>query len=228
MRLYYMTGARWGASDLQNNHLKVSLFEETNDPFELLSANLGEKDARRYYKVLQREMSKRWGLLCFSDTWQNPLMWAHYADKHRGLCLGFDVKEARKVVYKPDRLIHAIDRTRSGVESNIELIDAALTTKFADWSYEREWRAFGNLADLKEPDGNHYVSFGEWIILREVIIGARCTLSQAAVAKLIGRIDSSVTIIKARPGFTKFEVVRDQSVTPKVLRRRPGSARSEN
>ncbi len=26
-------------------------------------------------------------------AWSNPVIWAHYGDKHRGLCLGFEVPE---------------------------------------------------------------------------------------------------------------------------------------
>ncbi|NKK82626.1 DUF2971 domain-containing protein [Rhizobium leguminosarum bv. viciae] len=33
------------------------------------------------------------GLLCMSTTWQEPLLWSHYADKHKGMCLGFDVDD---------------------------------------------------------------------------------------------------------------------------------------
>lgn len=38
-------------------------------------------------------MSEKYGLLCFCETWQSPLLWNHYADRHKGICLGFDVRE---------------------------------------------------------------------------------------------------------------------------------------
>ena len=30
------------------------------------------------------------GFVCFSPHWNNTLMWAHYADKFNGFCLGFE------------------------------------------------------------------------------------------------------------------------------------------
>jgi hypothetical protein len=28
-----------------------------------------------------------------SRSWENPVLWSHYAEGHKGVCLGFDVKE---------------------------------------------------------------------------------------------------------------------------------------
>jgi hypothetical protein len=44
------------------------------------------------------------GIVCFSRTFNNILMWAHYADEHKGIVLGFDqnffpFKVARNVNY---------------------------------------------------------------------------------------------------------------------------------
>ena len=41
------------------------------------------------------------GVLSFSKTSTDALLWAHYADGHRGLCLGFDF-EKMGVADKPD------------------------------------------------------------------------------------------------------------------------------
>ena len=42
------------------------------------------------------------GILCFSEDWTDPVLWTHYGAKHRGICLGFDVKDgfAKKIVYR--------------------------------------------------------------------------------------------------------------------------------
>jgi len=41
------------------------------------------------------------GVMCFSSTWKNPVMWSHYADQHRGICLGFEVPDVyrKKIKY---------------------------------------------------------------------------------------------------------------------------------
>ncbi len=218
MRLYYMTSEQWGSSDLIRKHLKFSRFTDLNDPFELLSAHLGERSARRFYNSLRHTVAERFGVICFSDNWSSPVMWAHYADKHKGLCLGFDVKEAAQVKYEPQRLKHKLDQAETGVRVSAELAKIAMTTKFDEWSYEREWRVFKELA-VQHPDekGHYYQEFGDFIQLREVIIGARCKLTTNDISKLIGDVDHSVTIIKARPAFERFEVTRQKRVKPIVI-----------
>ncbi|SAL72417.1 hypothetical protein AWB69_08805 [Caballeronia udeis] len=218
MRLYYMTSEHWGASDLACKHLKFSRFDDLNDPFELLSAHLGERSARHFYNSLRCAVAERFSVICFSDNWRSPVMWAHYGDKHKGLCLGFDVKEAAEVKYQPQRLKYELDQTQTGVRVSAELAKIAMTTKFDEWSYEREWRVFKELT-AQHPDGNYYQEFGDVIQLREVIIGARCNLTANDISKLVGDVEQSVTVIKARPAFQRFEVTRQVQVKPVVIGR---------
>ena len=42
------------------------------------------------------DFSANVGIRCFSATYNNILMWSHYADGHRGLCIEFDAKELLK------------------------------------------------------------------------------------------------------------------------------------
>ena len=46
------------------------------------------------------------GILCFSADGRDPVIGAHYSDKHRGVCLGFDIPDnkGRKVDYMSDCL----------------------------------------------------------------------------------------------------------------------------
>ena len=56
------------------------------------------------------------GVLCFSRGWHNPLLWSHYGDKHRGVCLGFDVPNAHivHVSYNSSRLLAAASKLLGG------------------------------------------------------------------------------------------------------------------
>jgi len=219
MRLYHLMAAKSGATTLREKRLKFSRFDDLNDPFELLSAHLGEDDVRRFHKEMKKQVAKRYGLLCFSRTWRSPVMWAHYADKHKGLCLGFDVKEAAPVDYTSRRLLHAIDERQDGTRTVVDLMKIALTTKFAEWQYEKEWRVFHDLVN-EAPDakGNFFQRFGDFIVLREVLIGYRCTLKTRDVADLIGHTTHDVTIKKVRPSFRRFTMVRQRKVKQEVVR----------
>jgi hypothetical protein len=41
------------------------------------------------------DLNREKGLVCFSADWRNPLLWAHYSDKQKGLCLGFEFPEQK-------------------------------------------------------------------------------------------------------------------------------------
>lgn len=49
-------------------------------------------------------------------AWDNPVMWAHYGQKHQGVCIRFDLAaqaQPQQVTYAPDRL------TRSSVSGDL-------------------------------------------------------------------------------------------------------------
>lgn len=44
---------------------------------------------KRFSQGIEEEISRRYSVYCLSTKPECPLMWAHYADKHRGICLEF-------------------------------------------------------------------------------------------------------------------------------------------
>lgn len=106
IRGYHLLAAKHGRSNITNQRLKVTRFSEANDPFELLALNFHEPSTRQVARKYKKEQDVNTGLLCFSRNWQSPLLWSHYAEKHRGLCLGFDLRESttQTVEYEDKRL----------------------------------------------------------------------------------------------------------------------------
>jgi len=91
MRVYYLTKKEYALSNLENNRLKISRLDDLNDPFELMGLALKNKAARKDFANFKRQMNDNYGLICFCEKWNNPVLWAHYGDKHRGIGFGFDV-----------------------------------------------------------------------------------------------------------------------------------------
>ena len=214
--LYCMTSELWGSIALARRQLKVARFDDLNDPFELLSARMGDSKSRPLYRELKAEISKGHGLLCFGTHWRSPVMWAHYGDKHKGLCLGFEVTGAQEVMYEPERLRLKLEEVAVGRDFNAAVRHAAMTTKFEQWSYEEEWRVVVPLRS-PHPDGNFYKSFDQTMQLVEVVIGSRCNLTQADLAGLVGSPEREVTITKARAAFTTFTVKQDRRHKPVIV-----------
>lgn len=224
MRLYYMTSYDTAAKYIFPEHrMRLSQFDRLNDPFELRSVRLDGRKGREAYKDLLKYWHKKLGIICMGQHWKSPVMWAHYADNHAGVCLGFDVPDevTRKIKYVPERTILKLDHTLPLHGVSKEMLEELLVTKYVHWEYEQEWRLWAKLADPDPINGEYYLPFGPALALREVIIGARCKHSAMHFDKLLGRVDQTVTIIKARPAFETFEVVTQQTFKPVLIKARP-------
>jgi hypothetical protein len=210
MRLYYLTAEKWAQKTIEERRMKISLFEELNDPFELLPHVLPTQQHRKVAEILRAHLSKQRGVICFSPDWQNPVMWAHYGAKHYGMCLGFDIPNhlAMRVSYEPNRLNFDIDLSAHNAGVTPEMVQAMLLTKFEAWRYEGEYRVMADLQDKDQNDGHYYAEFGDHMILREVIIGVRCETSQKEVVTWVGAIGHDVEIRKARLAFNEFKIVQ--------------------
>jgi Protein of unknown function (DUF2971) len=176
MRVYYMTSADHAFSNLQHGRLKIAEFEDMNDPFECLAVDLRKGELRQAFFNVKSELAKTRGAICFSRGYSNPVLWSHYADKHRGVCLGFDVPNALVMPMKydakrlPEFLPHLLTGDQSAQE---QAMNRLLSTKFADWRYENEVRLFASLDERDPKSGHCFVEFGDKLKLKEVLLGPR-------------------------------------------------------
>ena len=214
MRVYNLTTKEHALSDIENERLKISRLDELNDPFELIGLALKNKAARRRFANFKRQMNDNYGLLCFSKRWHNPVLWGHYGDKHRGICLGFDVpsRYLKKIDYSAERLNIALNESDAGVELNEKLIQKLLFTKYEHWAYEEEYRVYTR---LKEPDAIsnlYFKDFGNDLALKKVIVGPMCDATYDDIINILGvSVSTKVVIIKARLAFNTYKVVKNRN-----------------
>lgn len=210
MRVYHLMHGKWAIEALKTRRIKVSLIEDMNDPFELLGVSLTNKEDRIVFRKLRSELNTTIGVLCFSRSWENPVLWSHYGDRHRGLCLGFDVLDdwVKTVSYQVDRLKPELEQTlgTTDVESfGLKL----LTTKFEHWRYEDEIRIILNLKDMVHEPPHYFLPFCNALQLKEIIAGSRCELSQTNLSNTFQQAFGDLSITQARLAFQSFKVVAD-------------------
>jgi len=168
---------------------------------------------------LHHDLTNRIGILSLTETATNALMWAHYADNHKGFVIEFD--EANSFFHSQRSAVDEYWHVRpvsysstSGVANIITELDGkkVLCTKGAEWAYEKEWRM------LIELDGVIPLSTtGELIYLIEfprdaiqsIIFGARASeelkasIRQVLLNTVIG---TTVSFQQATLGFSNREI----------------------
>ncbi len=213
MRVYNLTGAQFAVSNLALRRIKISRFRDLNDPFELLGVNLANKNYRLAFRSTKEAIDKDQGVICFSKRWKNPLLWGHYAEKHTGIALGFDVPDELllEVLYEDKLAPIRLDK-KTGRPAQ-DLVDRLLRTKFRDWKYEEEVRFFLQLDHNTVESGMYFQQFSKELQLREVILGPKCELPIAGIRKLVADYNPTVTVIQSRIAFTRFEVLENKAAT---------------
>lgn len=166
----------------------------------------GVKIARQTYEQALIEGNAhrlaRIGVCSLSEKGDDVLMWAHYADAHRGVCLEFSVVEgdgyfehALPVTYSRDRPCITLP-----CRSMEDMIAPAFLTKADFWSYEREWR----LIRPDRPPGFYRCPPGS---LKAIVVGARISVQQKqAVRDLVAALDPAPALHQAHFHSSQFRM----------------------
>lgn len=136
---------------------------EVDDPAQFLFGQYIEDELLRRYDK---------GIVSLAERSDCPLMWSHYGDQHKGVCIGYSVPDSaaadlHKITYGGSRLIEAsaVAAMLAGDDDARRKVDeAVLTRKAIDWRYEREWRLVGPRGPQDSP-----------LELEEVVFGMRCS-----------------------------------------------------
>jgi hypothetical protein len=154
-------------------------------------------------------MDKRHGLLCFSKTWHDPVLWSHYGEKHRGICLGYDLQDAfvEPVRYRTDRLKPQFSADGELVQ-NEQLTKDMLFTKYERWHYEDEIRTWVDLdPKTADADGHYFFDYSDQLALREVILGPLHKTRVSEYLSLVKDMTPTVYVKQTRLAYSKFSVV---------------------
>src|SRR5262245_21901599 len=94
MRVYKFLSKQFALQNLTKQRIKISTYADMNDPFELLGIRFS--NAWVHNQMIESAKTLT-GALCFSRNWRNPMLWSHYADEHKGICMGLDIGPPEKI-----------------------------------------------------------------------------------------------------------------------------------
>lgn len=161
MKLYrYRPLNQFTLNEILKQEWWLSDVKSFNDPFELEYRDVWKlereedmpydlPDFRSKQRKMYNDLDGKLGIVSLSQTYQNILMWSHYADSHKGVCIEYEINEElifdeksysdastyryRKVAYSEGNKLPQI----TGLGESHDFI---LCTKSNDWRYEKEIR----------------------------------------------------------------------------------------
>lgn len=135
---------------IEERYIFCPVFTQMNDPMEgfyRASTRVQERQDYDDFTDSVRDEKLSIGIASLSETWNNELMWAHYADSFRGICISYSVSRLlsglprscalSRVAYGDRPYYLNLPAMRQQDKAR-----AILSTKNLKWSYEREWRLF--------------------------------------------------------------------------------------
>ncbi|MHC1624388.1 MAG: DUF2971 domain-containing protein [Candidatus Methanospirareceae archaeon] len=225
MLLYKYFRAEWALRLLKTKRVKVTMLSEVNDPFEWLPgvkapAGQGYEESDAWLERFRLAVLARRGMVCFSETRTDPVIWAHYADYHKGIALEFDYIDdpARtdivKIEYSPERVCldpSVITEAWRESEAAIRAMRKTLTAKHSSWRYEQEYRVIVRLSGCIEEEGKYYIPLPDDFLVR-VILGIKCPHTVSDVQALLRTYGfEDVIVTRARRSLDKFEILCDEA-----------------
>lgn len=136
-------GDNYSLKNLKAGKVSFAHISCFNDPCEIallpdeIPFDTTNSDMKYLYELFIR-------VFCFSTTFQNPLMWGHYGNSHKGFCVGYDLNDILNIPeYKENLRFKEITYTDIIPSLSNEEIDRgeALYYKSSDWEKENEFRA---------------------------------------------------------------------------------------
>jgi len=159
--------------------LKRSSTQKGLDKIHRTDIHLNEEFLEGFISAFEKKISKM-GVVCFSKSCDNILMWSHYSDGHKGMCLEFELDSKQtlsdKAIYQVN---YSLEYPEINLENNIWSIDGAakiLYTKSKEWEYEQELR-------LIRESGNELIDYP--IKLSSIIFGLKTPENEIDMIKKI-------------------------------------------
>ena len=183
-----------------------------------------KRDSKIVHKIQERVNNQ--AICSFSLLRDNALMWAHYADSHRGFCIGFNPQYTHEYTKEgfdkiiPQQVIYTdrnpfspvLDMIVSTTFSSIppkkylstealykSIALSAVSTKSLPWSYEKEFRY------VRVQDGSGCVKISP-LAISELIMG--CNMTDADRKKLLNLLSKKmwkhVRLCEVKKSTTRF------------------------
>lgn len=133
---------------LESNYIYCPNYASLNDPMEgkFRQGSKLSRHSQTYVEAIQTTLDEL-GIASFCEVQNHVLMWAHYADQYKGICISYNFTNL--LAHLPESAVLtriAYSETqyqiRTAKRQPIDVAKRILSRKTRSWLYEREWRLF--------------------------------------------------------------------------------------
>lgn len=225
---------------LRSQVQKTHLFQQIPIANELVNSVLGKDSVKKHFvsdaydkfcDEIVGELKAIWSkslVSCFSTRSDSVLMWSHYGNSHRGVCIEFerpnftdfyDVKysdrKAALDLFKTLELILGYlflqEKPNSCDQELAKIILNVFCTKSKDWSYEKEVRCIFSSENDRDKiafEGSNY--FCPMSTPTRVFLGCRSTEHDfASLHKIL--VSKGIPFSRVRESKTEYRLVVDDN-----------------
>lgn len=135
---YFNYNAKNAEQHIRNGLEGLNIF--SSEEIEFMAKDIFEKKIQIDSDSSNEKYLDETGILSLASSWKNILLWSHYANQHKGICIGFDSEidiflAAQKVIYSSEfPIIMRPD------DSPTVMLEKTFLRKSECWKYEDEWR----------------------------------------------------------------------------------------
>lgn len=188
-------------SEMMQNIIKQNIQSEyqninEKDLSELVSQSLTLIDVDKTINEVLALTFLRFGICCFTESVDNLLMWSHYTDSHKGVCLEFD--EDILIKLEKSWLFKMKYSNDFPIVNQTHDLEKALT-KSKCWEYENEFRILSHKQGV--------VTFPKEA-LKSIIFGAKSDESEInRIIKIVNQSGyKNIAFKKARIDEKKYQL----------------------
>jgi len=165
--------------NIQNDCVYLCSPSKFNDPYDC-KIHLNKNEIKPNlklgisYEEFINDIQKSNKISCFSEFKDNLIMWAHYAKKHQGFCIQYNISDINPILNIPEEDssmsvgLFPVIYQENLLDFTEEFIDIMKTpkpytgalsafisvlVKYNQWEYEQEWRLIA--INIKSDDGQY-------------------------------------------------------------------------
>lgn len=122
-------------------------------------------------KRLAQQLWSSFRICSFSIIFDSILMWSHYANYHKGICLVFDSSKDTDCFSTGCGIFYSNKRPTYAIGQTIGTANP-VNTKFENWAYEQEFRLIKSQSECYKNNTSNLFAFKPEA-LSEIIFGAK-------------------------------------------------------